>query len=88
LRYLLIVLLTLVGQTDLVWHAHTLEVFYEFAEIDVAGHEVALSVQTAELLGLRVQVDPQVADWRAVGFEDQAVGVIPNSHDVFGVMDD
>lgn len=44
LRYLLIVLLTLVRQADLVGHANAFEISNEITEVYVSGDEVALHI--------------------------------------------
>lgn len=83
----LTVFLALVGEANLVGDAHSFEVLDELTEIDVPSDEVALRVETAKVLGLVVEVDPEEGDGRTVCLQNESVGVVPNPEYVFGEVD-
>lgn len=81
---LFVVLIALVGDGDFVGDANPFEVFDEIAEIDEPGDKVAFDIETAKVLGFGVDVDPGEWDRSAIGFENEAVWVVPDTDTVFG----
>ncbi len=84
LSYLLIVLLSLVCQADFVGNTNPFKILDEFAEVNISGDEVALTIKTFQFFGVGIDLYPGVWYGSSEGFKDQSIGVIPYSDCMLG----
>ena len=77
-------LIAFVGDGDFVGDANPFEVFDEIAKIDEPGDKVALDIKTSKVLGFGVNMNPGKWDRSTICFENETIGVVPDTYTIFG----
>ncbi len=79
-------LLTLISNCNFVGYAYAFEVFDEITKIDAPDDKITVNVQTTQIFGFCISVNPYKGRWNSVSFKNESVRVVPNSNDMFSIV--